>query len=156
MKQFLRWIPSWVTTVLVFSIITYLSLAAKPLGEMSISLFKGADKVVHLLMYMCLAIVMLLDYSKFRYPHHAKLNVCFALMSFASLYGLIMELAQLVLRNGRGYDIYDWIADTIGVIIGFIVARGWLMRAFRHYALHHSHHHHHHHHHHEEEQPTKS
>ncbi len=144
MKKILRLIPAWTVSVIVFACIAYVSLAPKPFGEISFKLFKGADKVVHLLMYMCLAIVLMLDYSKFKYPHHTNINVSLALMATASLYGLLMELGQLVLHNGRGYDLYDWFVDTLGVIIGFLIARLWLMRVYRHLVLHHHHHHHHH------------
>lgn len=149
MKSFLRAIPAWTFTVILVGVISYLSLADKPFGETQISLFKGADKLAHALMYLVLDIVVMLDYSKHRYPHHTSDNIALALTAIVSLYGLLMELAQLLMNNERSYEIADWYADTFGAVLGFLLARTMLCRWYRHHIL--SHHHHHHHHHHDED-----
>lgn len=146
MKSFLRAIPAGTATIVLLGIITYLSLADKPFGDTHISLFRGADKVVHILMYLVLDVVVLLDYTKHRYPHHTSDNIAMALTACVSLYGLMIELAQLMMEDtGRTYEIADWYADTFGAMLGFFVARLWLCRWYRHHIISNHHHHHHHH-----------
>ncbi len=144
MKSFLRSIPAGTATIILLGIITYLSLADRPFGDTHISLFRGADKLVHILMYLVLDVVVLLDYTKHRYPHHTNDNISLAFTACVSLYGLLMELAQLMMQEtSRSYDIVDWYADTFGAVLGFFLARLWVCRWYRHHIISHHHHHHH-------------
>lgn len=148
MKTFLRNIPVGTLSVIAIAIIAYLSLARDPLGASHVSLFKHSDKVAHFLMYFMATYAFTIDYAKFKLPHHTKLNHELALMASAMLLGLIMEVLQLTMKIGRGYDIIDILFNCLGAFAGFLHLKWRGLKNFRHIMLHsHSHHHHHHHHH---------
>ena len=155
MKQFLKSLPVGIPSAIIIILVTYLSLSSDPFHTKDIPLFPGADKLAHVIMYMAVAGVFILDYAKHILPHHAKINVELALAVSASLLGLLLEIAQLVMRNGRGYEFWDWIADTVGALAALLIVRWWFMPLFRNYFLgRHRHSHKHHHHHHKEEAST--
>lgn len=147
MKQFLKKIPVGVLSAIAVVVIAYLSLSSDPLSGMRMHLFPHSDKVTHILMYFFAAIFFLTDYAKFRMPHHTKLNVEAALTAVAILMGLIMEVLQLVMQIGRGYDNLDIAANTIGALLGFAFMRWKGLHEVRVMLSHSSHRHHHHHHH---------
>lgn len=145
MKVFLKSIPTGLTSIVLLVVIAYLSLTKNPI-DTSVKLFEGADKVVHALMYFALTMSLLFDYAKNRMPHHTRLNLECALAVVSMLYGLLMEIAQLMMHNGRSYSILDWIADIIGCLAALFLYRYWLSHWLRRTLLTHHHHHHRHHH----------
>ena len=147
MRQFLKSLPTGLASVVLLAAITYLSLSTSPVGS-SLFGFPGADKVVHALMYFALTLSLLFDYAKTRLPHHTRLNLECALAVVSMVYGLLMEIAQLMMNNGRAYSIMDWVADIAGSAAALLLYRLWLSHWLRRQLLgfkHHSHHHHHHH-----------
>ncbi|MBO6251327.1 MAG: VanZ family protein [Muribaculaceae bacterium] len=143
MKSFLRQIPVGVPSLIITALVIYLSLAHDPFHTSELPLFPGADKWAHVVMYIAVTAVYMLDYAKHKLPHHPKLNVDLALTSSASVLGLLMEVGQLIMHNGRGFEWADWTADTMGAIIGLLLVRYWFMHHFRTYFLgrrHHAHH----------------
>lgn len=118
----LRHIPAWTLSILTILLILWLTLAPKPLGEVEVPLFAGADKIVHALMFGFLAFVVLLDYRK----HHREKCVpgIFICLTFllVSLFGVAIEFLQKSMQMGRGFEIPDMVADTAGV---FIVCLIW-------------------------------
>jgi VanZ family protein len=72
-----------------------------------------ADKVFHMLSYSGLA--FLLAWAIPTFPRHKLLNVLLAGL-LAISYGIVDEFSQIPF--GRHADIYDWIADSIGVVVG--------------------------------------
>ena len=120
MKSFLRQIPVGVPSLIITALVIYLSLAHDPFHTSELPLFPGADKWAHVVMYIAVTAVYMLDYAKHKLPHHPKLNVDLALTSSASVLGLLMEVGQLIMHNGRGFEWADWTADTMGAIIGTV------------------------------------
>lgn len=152
MKKFIMAIPVGVISLLATAIIAYLSLASNPLDMGGIQLFAGADKVVHVLMYFFLAAVYLMDYTKFRLPHHGNTNIELVLTATAVCVGLGMEILQLMMpEQQRSFDILDWGADVLGAVIAFFVMKFKLLHYERKWLYHTSvkrfHHRHHHHYH---------
>ena len=136
-------IPSWVTSIIVMLIIAYVSLDPNPMDINSIKLFKGADKVVHFIMYFTLCSAFIFDYAKSRMPHHTKFSSEAAFTTFAFLYGLIMEILQAKLSEFRVFDaarglfvnahcdVLDITANTVGALAALIIIKLWLMHIFR-------------------------
>ena len=150
MKRFLNKVPVGVLSAIAIVVIAYISLSPHPIGS-GIRLFPHSDKVAHMLMYFFATIMFLMDYAKFKMPHHTKLNVELALMASAMLLGLVMEVLQLIMKIGRGYDIFDLAANCTGALLGFGFMKWKGMHSFRRNVLYSSHRHHHshgHHHHH--------
>ena len=150
MAKFLLKIPTGVLSCFVILALIYLSLSPNPLGSRGILLFPYADKVAHFLMYLGLAAVFLLDYAKLKMPHHSGVNINLALTSVAVMFGLVMEICQLVWPElGRTFDWIDWCADAAGGVVAFFLMHFMLLHRLRktyHRERYHHHRHHHRHH----------
>lgn len=143
MKQILKVIPVGIPSAIAILLVAYFSLDAAPLGDNDFMLFNGADKVCHFVMYFCTAAVFIFDYAKYKLPHHTKLNLELMFMCCAMLLGLLMEVGQLVLSNGRTYDMVDLAANCLGAGAGFGYMHQWGLHRLRRTLLHSRHHHHH-------------
>ena len=140
-------IPLWVVSIIIMIIITYCSLDDNPLDINSVKLFKGADKVIHFVMYFTLCAAFIFDYAKMRMPHHTKFSSESAFTTLAFLVGLILEILQANLTETRTFDIYDITANTLGAVSALVIIKLWLMHIFRKamvplYVRRHHHHHH--------------
>jgi hypothetical protein len=72
----------------------------------------GADKAVHLVLFLLLA-------GSARLRFGAVWPVLGAVLAYAAL----SEVVQAVLLEGRSGDLLDLVADTIGVLAGWVLAR---------------------------------
>lgn len=83
----------------------------------------GADKVIHLLMYMGFTFITLWGYRK-PYGENGKAyrnKALWITLAIGIAYGALTEVMQETLIPLRTGNIYDWIADVLGSIIGVIV-----------------------------------
>ncbi len=78
--------------------------------------FDFYDKAQHGLIFVTLAVAGLMAY-----PLRVK-AVCLGL----SLYGGLMEVLQSTLTTTRHGDVFDWFADTIGIVVGLVAYLLWL------------------------------
>jgi len=83
------------------------------------------DKIVHIFLFAPFAF-FLLRYL-FSLPElHSKIKFPFLLTLFLGIiYATITELLQFFVFVGRNGNIYDTIADTIGVITGIFIYKKW-------------------------------
>jgi len=72
------------------------------------------DKVAHFIVFLILSINICYKYQ--------KNEVLIEFMFLAILFGLLTEVIQQIVP-GRNMDIYDGIADTMGVVAGFYFYR---------------------------------
>lgn len=142
MKKLIKIIPVWTLSVLATLIVIYLSLASSPAGA-GLFDFPHSDKVMHGILYCVLTMVYLCDYVRHRLPHHTRFDVELVFAVGAATFGGLLEIAQLVMENGRSYELLDWGADAAGAAIGYLLMKLWLMKAWRHYLLRHKHHYRH-------------
>jgi VanZ family protein len=70
--------------------------------------FDFYDKAQHGLVFVTLAVAGLMAY-----PQRVK-AVCLGL----SLYGGLMEVLQSTLTTTRHGDVFDWFADSVGIVVG--------------------------------------
>ena len=96
-------------TLLLALLILFLSL--KPASEVDTKLLVS-DKVLHLFAYCIMVLPVSLEKI---FPH-------FSVFLFSLAYGGCIELIQPF--TGREADIMDFLANTAGIILGIIVARG--------------------------------
>lgn len=91
-------------------------------------LFEIQDKVEHFLAYMVLAILLnfTLHFQK-RIQSAAAQSFLFT-MIFIFLYAAVDEVHQIFIP-GRYCDPLDWIADSLGGIIGIILVRFFILSA---------------------------
>jgi VanZ family protein len=80
----------------------------------SISVFDHFDKVVHFTFF---AVFFILWYIVF----YKKSNIHIKLIAFSAFFGFAIEFYQLTCVEGRSFDIWDGVADTIGGIIGWLL-----------------------------------
>lgn len=103
--------------------ILYLTLSPEPVPDTGMELFEGADKVVHAVMFGGLAGALCLDIVR-RYGF-SRLGGWMMTLVFVvvSLTGGGIELLQKALDAGRSCEFYDFVADSVGALIGVLVAR---------------------------------
>lgn len=116
-------LPAWLFSILTLALILWLTLAPKPLGEEPPTLFPGADKIVHALMFGFLTAMFLLDFQR---KNNWKTLGWWTAMSGASLstaIGISIEYLQNAMGLGRGFEVADIVADTLG---SFIAGTLWI------------------------------
>ncbi len=117
MMSFIR--QYWKTIVLTI-VILFLSLfrfgPIHPLQKVP-----NSDKIIHLLMYACFAFIIHWEYSQAKDKIdvlHRYILICFA---FPIFLGGLIEILQSTDFIGRHGDVYDFIANTLGVFVGWII-----------------------------------
>ncbi len=74
--------------------------------------FVWMDKLVHLLLFATLMFTLQLSNGK------TKANSIFLL-----IYGLLIEILQGTITETRTADIFDFLADAVGIYVGFIMSQ---------------------------------
>ncbi len=144
MRNLINTIPTGVLSAIATFLCLYLLLDSDPFGAQEMRLFPGADKVIHIIMFMGVACAYIFDYAKYKMPHHTNLNKELAFAAAAFTLGVLAEVAQLVMQNGRGFEWADLLADLAGAILGFLFMKFFFIKHFRNYILKFKRHHHHH------------
>jgi VanZ family protein len=80
----------------------------------------GFDKFQHLLAYLVLAVSIALWFSP-EQRRNRRLRSFFLIALISSLYGAIDEIHQSY-TPGRDCNIWDWIADALGSVLGAAAA----------------------------------
>ncbi len=137
MKKLINKIPVGLFSLIATAIVLYVLLMPSSHVEgswwFSFLKFKNSDKVCHFLLFLFLNLTYLYDYTKYRNPHHTRVNVELALTVFASMLGLITETCQLAMGLGRDFDNFDVIADVLGAFAALGLMRwygGHLLRKY--------------------------
>ena len=115
MKKF-----SWLLTTIVSVVIVVLSTIPIP-EEAPLADVPLIDKWVHFLMYGGLSMVMWMDGVR---SLRKLLPAWFFLLTFAYpiLLGGLLELVQAYWTTCRSGDWWDFVADSIGAVLGTVVA----------------------------------
>jgi VanZ family protein len=120
-----RFFINYWPTIVVLLAVLWLTLAPDPVPEPHFQLFKGADKVVHLIMMGGLAATLMYDYSRqgaFK-PRKLATKPIIVMAIAVAIFSAIDEWAQGAMGLGRSTEIYDLIADIAGVILAAVAAR---------------------------------
>ena len=117
LKKGLSKLPPLIFTIIVLMMILWLTLAPKPLGEKPPSLFPGADKVAHSIMFGGFALVMLLDWQRKHGWREVKWYRMILAALISSALGILIEFMQNAMGLGRGFEYEDIIADISGAFI---------------------------------------
>jgi VanZ family protein len=78
------------------------------------------DKIVHLGMYFCFSFVLIFDISKHK-PDFSKLKIYSISVLVALSYGGLLEIIQGTLTKSRSADIFDFLFNIAGALIGVAV-----------------------------------
>lgn len=84
---------------------------------------KNFDKVVHAGLFGGLTFLFCLPYFNFPFSYYQKTNHFIRISLAAIIWGITIEFLQRFFVPGRSFDLADWIADSIGVLIAFWVCR---------------------------------
>ncbi|MEN8185735.1 MAG: VanZ family protein [Bacteroidota bacterium] len=95
-------------------IIAFLSLSVVPSINLGLKV-KNSDKILHTLAYFALSTVWLFTLKdKLKRPYFKV-----AIGLILTFYGIILEALQGELTNYRTADLYDIIANTLGILLAF-------------------------------------
>lgn len=123
-KYLIRLIPGILTSLVSFAILWF-TLAPHPLPQEEYSLFEGADKLVHALMFGTLMLALVIDRELLRQrryeqtrrmPRRGRFTILWLAVA-AILFGTVVELLQMWMCMGRTGDVLDIAADAIGVVL---------------------------------------
>lgn len=79
------------------------------------------DKAVHLILFGVLFLLFMIPVWKSGFTRRKKRNWLIFIAFAASLWGIITEIIQHYFVPGRTFDLWDWVADTIGVLLSIFV-----------------------------------
>ena len=94
-------------TVILLLFIAFLHFTSLPSAD--IKPIIGADKIVHLLIFFSISSWSCLVFSGNRIRQFAI---------FLILYGLFLELTQMMLITDRYFEWMDWFFDVLGILLG--------------------------------------
>lgn len=80
--------------------------------------FLQLDKLVHALLFF-IAYVLITKLYTLQYYLHRQRYIIISLIT----YGLILECCQGYFFVERSMDIFDWLADTFGIIMAVLIVR---------------------------------
>ena len=103
---FIRLAVFWTILIFILSV-----LSAKQINRLNVIDIFGIDKVGHIVFYTMLSFFWSGVFNKSR---REKIFVIFLCSSF----GFLLEILQFYLFNGRSFDLYDAIANILGVLSG--------------------------------------
>ena len=104
--------------ILYLAVVAVLSLM--PAYELPhFTVFAGIDKVVHFSMYFGLAILACWSIEIDR----KRMAPIYSLLAGVFCYGVLMEILQRTMHNGRNFEFRDMLANLSGAIVGIIVYR---------------------------------
>ncbi len=109
----MRYLP----TILVCTLVLILSVINT--GVLPKTDVPSADKIVHTIMYFGITLILMLNQTRYLREVISRKQMWFAFL-FSVSFGTLMEVIQHFLPWRSG-SIYDFIANTIGVIIAIVV-----------------------------------
>lgn len=101
--------------------IAYLSLSSEAKLDLGFT-FKSKDKIYHAVAYFTLAFTWLFAFRNSYHNNRFKI-LALCILTF---YGIILEGLQGTITNYRTSDLYDAIANFLGVLLGIIVFNTFL------------------------------
>lgn len=130
MPRFSRFAARWWPTAVTLAAVLWLTLAPKPVPDMEMPMFPGADKIVHMLMMFGLTSVALFDIRRGegRLGVRAVIVTALCVVVFSAL----DEWAQGVMGAGRSADILDFAADCLGIMMAAYLSPLIIGRIMRH------------------------
>ena len=107
----------YLPTILVCTLVLILSVINT--GVLPKTDVPSADKIVHTIMYFGITLILMLNQTRYLREVIRRKQMWFTFL-FSVSFGTLMEVIQHFLPWRSG-SIYDFIANTIGVIIAIVV-----------------------------------
>ena len=118
----------WTFTIIVGSIIVWLTLGRPPKVDDDIPLWEHTDKIVHACMFGGLFYAASLDWYR-RRPRiipSRQHSVMWRIAIFCSVFGGLIEILQPYFN--RTADIWDFAADIIGILLAWLLTPYFIPR----------------------------
>lgn len=93
------------------------------------------DKIVHSGIFAVLTFLFIYPVAKTSFSKEAKWQYFLKIAIAASIWGLTTELIQKFFIPTRSFELVDWAADTIGVVIALIFCRKFYLGKLKKEAL---------------------
>ncbi|MBI9069677.1 MAG: VanZ family protein [Salinivirgaceae bacterium] len=106
-------------------VIIFLSLSP-PSQFPEITLFPEADKIIHLLMYLGLGWLVMWAFFNIKLSKALRIFLLFSV----PVWGVIMELMQLCMNQGRYFSWFDILANFLGASLGVLIYR-WIEKSWQ-------------------------
>jgi len=118
MISFLLSVRPFFRFLLVFIYVGFImALSLLPPQDLpQVQLFRGADKVVHLIMYLIFSVL-----GCWALKAEENRTKIWLIIPVTIGWGILMELIQLEMRAGRSFSWYDIQANTAGVAVGILI-----------------------------------
>jgi VanZ family protein len=114
-----QWMRYWLPVVAYTALIFYLSSLSHPEDKLPKFLFEQlGDKLLHAIEYAILALLCYRAFRRAAGPRMASQALVLAIAA-SSLYGMTDEMHQALVPL-RESSWSDWIADTVGAVIGAV------------------------------------
>ena len=119
MIEYIQNKPKSIQNIISVLIVLFLAILhfVKPPDVATFDSLIHLDKLIHFLMFF-------LSSSWFALIYGEKHKII--LISSLVFYGLFLELMQMQFFIFRSFEWFDWLADSMGVIVGFFTIRKWL------------------------------
>ena len=119
MIEYIQKKPKSIQSIISVFIVLFLTILhfIKPPNVATFDSLIQVDKLIHFLMFFLLS-------SWFALIYGDKRKII--LISSLVFYGLFLELMQMQFFIFRSFEWFDWLADSMGVIVGFFTIRKWL------------------------------
>ena len=79
----------------------------------------GPDKVVHLLIFGIQSFLILWGYRTDYFANKNRKILAVTAIVLTAFYGLLTEVLQRYVFIGRSGNVYDFLADTVGALLGW-------------------------------------
>lgn len=122
MKKYLTKMPPYLPSVIITLLLFYITLAPNPLPRIEPP-FSHVDKLVHVAMMLVVSLIYTFDYTRRERQHMLSLPVSLWVLFITVALGGFIELAQGTDLINRGCDVWDFVADSVGSVIAFAIAR---------------------------------
>ncbi len=84
-----------------------------------VAVFTSFDKFVHFTFFAGFFVLWYLYFPQLK-------NKALYLIWLSAFYGYAIEFYQLYFANGRSFDIFDGVADTVGAVCAWLVIRKFM------------------------------
>ncbi|MBR3520418.1 MAG: VanZ family protein [Paludibacteraceae bacterium] len=108
-------------SIVLSLVILYLSIL-RSVPEIPEIQFLGADKLAHALMYFALSAVVCYELYRQRYDFSDRKMRLWGLI-YPIAYGGLIELLQEYCFPPRTGDWFDWLADAVGAVTAYFLAK---------------------------------
>jgi VanZ family protein len=112
----------WLAILWTIGIIVLSTMPPDDIPETKLSLIPHFDKVVHFLMYAGLTFLILRKNSVYFKNKNQSIVLFFSIL-FCFLTGFLLEIIQNSFIIGRIFDIFDVLANTIGIISAVVLTK---------------------------------